>query len=230
MIRLVLFDCDGTLVDSQHLIAAAMAETFRTIALEPPTTAAVRRVVGLSLEEAIARLLPERRRSEAKALSARYKAIYQTLKSDPAVPQDELFDGAREALHALSRADYLLGVATGKSRRGLVSTLERHGLREYFITLQTADDAPGKPDPTMALQAIAEAGVEPDETIVIGDTVFDVLMARAAGARALGVSWGYHEPHELEQAGAVSLLDRFDQVPERVASLGATRVVNGHGR
>lgn len=230
MIRLVLFDCDGTLVDSQHLISAAMAETFTSIDLAAPSIAAVRRVVGLSLEEAIARLLPEPRRDEATALSARYKENYFRLKSDPKVPQDELFDGAREALQTLHRENYLLGVATGKSRRGLRATLERHGLADLFVTLQTADDAPGKPDPTMALQAMTEAGVAPQETVVIGDTVFDVMMARQAGAGALGVSWGYHDPHELTQAGAIGLLERFDEVPARLASLNNAQRVNGHER
>ncbi|MBM3482617.1 MAG: HAD-IA family hydrolase [Alphaproteobacteria bacterium] len=230
MIRLVLFDCDGTLVDSQHLISAAMAETFRAVDLEAPPIAAVRRVVGLSLEEAITRLLPEARRDEAPILSVRYKENYFRLKSDPEVPQDELFDGARETLHALHRANFLLGVATGKSRRGLRATLERHGLAGLFVTLQTADDAPGKPDPTMALQAMTEAGVEPGETVVIGDTVFDIMMARHAGADALGVSWGYHDPHELAQAGAIGLLERFHELPPRLASLNNMQTVNGHGR
>lgn len=229
MTRLVIFDCDGTLVDSQHLIAAAMAETFATIGLAAPPTAVVRRVVGLRLDEAIARLLPERHVEHAAALAETYKAAFQRLRADPATPQDPLFPAARETLRALAEADYLLGVATGKSRRGLRVTLERHGLADLFVTVQTADDAPGKPDPTMVRQAMDEAGARPHETIVIGDTVFDMIMAANAGVRALGVRWGYHEPRELLEAGALGLVERFDELPARLGALSAVAGEGGNG-
>lgn len=224
MTRLVIFDCDGTLVDSQHLIAAAMVATFESIGLQPPPTERVRRVVGLRLDEAIARLLPESHVGQAEALSETYKTAFQGLRADPATPQDPLFPAARETLHALVEAGYLLGIATGKSRRGLRLTLERHGLAALFVTLQTADDAPGKPDPAMVLQAMEEVGARPAETMVIGDTVFDMKMAENAGVQALGVAWGYHEPAELLEAGASGLIGHFNELPPR---LGALRVAQG---
>jgi phosphoglycolate phosphatase len=219
MTRLVVFDCDGTIVDSQHLIAAAMAETFSAAGMTPPSTASVRRVVGLSLERAIAHLLPEDRVAEAERLADAYKHVFQRLRADPATPQDPLFPLAGETLRELAAADYLLGVATGKSRRGLKVTLERHGLAELFAIVQTADDAPSKPDPTMLRQAMTEAGMAANETIVIGDTVFDMMMAANAGVRALGVAWGYHEPAELATAGALAVLDSFAELPARLHAL-----------
>jgi phosphoglycolate phosphatase len=219
MIRLLVFDCDGTLVDSQHLISAAMAETFAFSGLAPPALAAVRQVIGLHLDQAIARLLPPDRGADAPALATAYKAVYHRLRADPASAQDPLFPGAREALHALEGAGYLLGMATGKLRRGLRATLERHGLEGLFVTLQSADDAPGKPDPAMVRQAMAEAGAAPGETVVIGDTVFDMQMAANAGARAFGVAWGYHAPQALSAAGATRLLERFEELPMRLQEL-----------
>lgn len=229
MTRLVIFDCDGTLVDSQHLIAAAMVETFAAVGLAAPPTEVVRRVVGLRLDEAIARLLPESHVERAEALAETYKAAFHRLRADPATPQDPLYPAARETLTALAASDYLLGVATGKSRRGLRLTLERHGLADLFVTLQTADDAPGKPDPTMVRQAMVEAGVAPHETVVIGDTVFDMLMAANAGVRALGVAWGYHEPAELKEAGALGLIERFDELPAQLGRLRANAGGGGYG-
>ncbi|MGD9535956.1 MAG: HAD-IA family hydrolase [Alphaproteobacteria bacterium] len=217
MTRLVIFDCDGTIVDSQHLIHAAMVETFETAGLIAPPNEVVRRVVGLRLDEAIARLLPEGDAHRAEAMAEAYKASFQRLRSDPATPQDTLYPSAYETIAALARNGYLLGVATGKSRRGLRVTLERHGLIDFFVTLQTVDDAPGKPDPAMVRQAMAEAGAAPHETVVIGDTVFDMMMAANAGVRALGVAWGYHEPEELRAAGAIALVGHFAELPGSLA-------------
>lgn len=219
MIRLIVFDCDGTIVDSQHLIAAAMAETFSAEGLMPPTTALVRRVVGLSLEQAIARLLPQDRVPDAARLADAYKHVFQRLRSDPIMPQDPLFPLARETLRELAAGDYLLGIATGKSRRGLEVTLERHGLADLFATVQTADDAPSKPDPAMLRQAMAETAAAPGETIVVGDTVFDMMMAANAGVRALGVAWGYHAPEELRTAGAFAVLDGFAELPAQLHAI-----------
>ncbi len=229
MTRLIVFDCDGTLVDSQHLIAAAMVETFATVGLAAPSTEVVRRVVGLRLDEAIARLLPDSLIGQAEALSETYKTAFHRLRADPAMPQDPLFPAARETLRALAEAGYLLGIATGKSRRGLRLTLERHGLAGLFVTLQTANDAPGKPDPAMVRQAMEEAGAAPHETLVIGDTVFDMKMAANAGVRALGVAWGYHEPAELIEAGALGLVERFDELPARLGALRAAGAGGGNG-
>jgi phosphoglycolate phosphatase len=194
--RLVVFDCDGTLVDSQHAIVAAMQIAFGEMGLDEPDPSSVRHVVGLTLEDAIARLLPRALPELHRQTAAAYRRAFQTLRSRPD-HQEPLFEGIGAVIDALAGAGILLGVATGKSRRGLVATLDRHGLGNRFVTLQTVDDNPGKPAPGMLLRAMLEAGVEPDETAMVGDTMYDIEMARNAGTAAIGVAWGYHVAEEL---------------------------------
>lgn len=210
-IRLVVFDCDGTLVDSQRLIVAAMTRAFASHGLDTPEPEAVRRVVGLSLVDAMARLIPDAEPDLHGAVAEDYKAQFAVLRHDEAL-QEPLFDGARGALEALQAAGYLLGVATGKTRRGLDHVLALHHLDDYFVTLQTADGHPSKPHPAMLEAAMNEVGAGPAETILLGDTSYDMMMAKAAGAGALGVGWGYHPADELRAAGACHVADHFDEV------------------
>ncbi len=201
--KLVIFDCDGTLADSQHAIHSAMATAFETHGLEAPPREAVLSVVGLSLELAVMELLPVARPPEdVHRMAEDYKRAFQALRLQPAFCEP-LFPGIRDLLDDLARRDdILLGVATGKSTRGLRSLLEREGLAGHFVTLQTADDHPSKPDPAMLEAAMSETGISPALTAMIGDTTFDVTMARGAGVHAVGVSWGYHPAAELAAAGA----------------------------
>ena len=215
MNRLVVFDCDGTLVDSQHAIVEAMRQAFVGKRLPPPAPAAVRRLVGLSLAEAVAALLPEGGENCA-ALERDFRAAFLAIRQRPD-HHEPLFPGAAEAIDALDAAGYLLGVATGKSRRGLGATLDRVGLGNRFVTLQTADDAPSKPNPEMLRRAMAEAGAEPEDTVFVGDTTFDMEMALGAGAAPIGVSWGYHDAGDLRVAGARLVVDTFAALPDAVA-------------
>jgi phosphoglycolate phosphatase len=207
-LRLVMFDCDGTLVDSQHVIYAAMNHAFERHGLACPEIGAVRRVVGLGLVEAVEVLLPGADRDAHVAVAESYKNAFGELRLDP-MHSEPLFPGVRESLEALAGAGFLLGVATGKSQRGLASTLDLHGLRDLFITLQTADDAPSKPHPGMLENALRATGARREDTVMIGDTVFDIRMARSARVHALGVSWGYHGAGELAEAGARHVLDDY---------------------
>jgi phosphoglycolate phosphatase len=200
--RLAVFDCDGTLVDSSHNIVTAMAETFARHGLEPQPAARVRHVVGLSLAEAMADLLPEADAASHTLLAGTYKAIYQRLRAEARLRPEPMYDGIETLLERLVANGWLLGVATGKSDRGLNHVLEGHGIRHHFISLQTADRHPSKPDPAMLLACLADSGVEAADAVIIGDTVFDVGMGRAASVPAIGVSWGYHPPGELIAAGA----------------------------
>ena len=206
--RLFVFDCDGTLVDSQHNIIAAMAAAWARHDLPAPAANEVRRIVGLTLEIAIARLLPEADDIEHRALAAAYREIVHDLRMSNAqgVAEEPLFPGIRELIVSLEAPEIFLGVATGKNLRGLEHTLAVHGLRERFHTLQTADVCRSKPDPEMVLRAMAATGMDPASTVVIGDTSFDMEMARAAGATAIGVAWGYHEVVELRNAGAHAVI------------------------
>jgi phosphoglycolate phosphatase len=201
MNRLALFDCDGTLVDSQHNICIAMEHAFSRVKLDPPPREATRRVVGLSLVEAMQNLLPDADHGTHYALAEEYKNAFQSLRGRGMI-EEPLFEGIIDALASLEAQGWMLGVATGKSDRGLDLCLRHHGIHARFVTLQTADRHPSKPHPSMVHQAMADAGAAPETTVVIGDTSFDMMMARAAGARALGVDWGYHPRAELRAAGA----------------------------
>ncbi|WBO23286.1 HAD-IA family hydrolase [Sphingomonas abietis] len=201
--KLAIFDCDGTLVDSQANICTAMEACFGEAGLIAPTRADIRRIVGLSLPQAMQVLAPE---ADHDALADAYKACFQRMRADGLV-EEQLYDGIPEVLDAMEADGWLLGVATGKSDRGLRLVLEHHGLFQRFVTLQTADRHPSKPHPSMIEAAMADVGAEPATTVMIGDTSYDIIMAHNAGVRAIGVAWGYHDPAELvaEQADAVAL-------------------------
>lgn len=219
-LRLVIFDVDGTLVDSQGSILAAMQTAFARLDLPAPDRSAVLSIVGLSLDRAMQRLAPDLPASEHDALVDAYKQAYfdrrQTL-GEGAAP---LYPGALEVLEALSRRDdMLLGVATGKSRRGLNAMLQAHGLERAFVTRQVADDHPSKPHPSMILTAMAECGVQACDTVMIGDTSFDMEMAQAAGVAGIGVSWGYHAQTELRRARRI--IDHFRDLPPALNDIWA---------
>ena len=212
MTRLAIFDCDGTLVDSEANIGAAMEMCFTEAGLIAPTRAATRRVVGLNLREAMAVLHPEGNGSTHVALADSYKLCFQRLRAAGGV-EEPLFEGVVDMLDTLATDGWRLGVATGKSDRGLALVLAAHGLTDRFVTLQTADRHPSKPHPAMIEAAMAEAGAAPEHTVMIGDTSYDIRMARAAGVRAIGVAWGYHAPHELIAAGAHAVARETFELP-----------------
>ena len=218
MNRLALFDCDGTLVDSQANICRAMEGAFGGAGLAAPDRAAIRRIVGLNLVEAMRVLVPEADGGLHLRLADDYKRVFQGLRRDGLV-EEPLFDGIAEVLTALADAGWLLGVATGKSDRGLALCLEHHSIASAFVTLQTADRHPSKPHPAMAALAMAEAGAGPETTVMIGDTSFDMLMAKAAGAHAVGVDWGYHDAAELIAAGAGVVLADPAALPDHLGTL-----------
>lgn len=198
MNRLAIFDCDGTLVDSGGSIHRALRMTFDAHGLDCPPRAVTSKVIGLSLDEAFAALVPD---SDHSLLSRTYKDAFFSMRSAGSV-DEPLFDGIAEALDSFEQDGWLLGVATGKSLRGLVHCLETHGIAGRFATLQTADTHPSKPHPSMVLAAIAEAGSDTARTIFIGDTAWDMGAARAAGCGAIGAGWGYHDEAELRDSGA----------------------------
>lgn len=200
-VRLAVFDCDGTLSDGQAAICAAMAEAFAEGGLAAPDPHQVRRIVGLSLPGAIARLAPDHPPETHAQVVAAYKQAFFRARERGLV-HEPLFDGIAALLTHLHATGWTLGVATGKSDRGLHGCLTTHGVFDLFATLQTADRHPSKPHPSMLETAMAEAGAESAATVMIGDTVYDIEMALAARARAIGVAWGYHSPDELLAAGA----------------------------
>jgi phosphoglycolate phosphatase len=202
--RLAIFDCDGTLVDSGANIVRAVAETFEQHGLPVPTPRECRRVIGLSLGEAMRSLVPEASPEEHVLLTESYKKSFFQARLEGRV-EEPLFDGIAELLDALEADGWLLAVATGKSDRGLGHCLDCHGWSKRFVSLQTGDRHPSKPHPSMALLAMADAGAAPETTIVIGDTSYDMGMAAAAGAAGIGAGWGYHDEGELLAAGAIAV-------------------------
>jgi phosphoglycolate phosphatase len=179
----------------------------------------MRRVIGLSLPVAVGQLARTADPAIVDRLVAEYRAYYRD--SLAAGPQREpLFPGAREALDRLAaRPDTVLGIATGKGLAGVHRILGNHGVAGLFATLQTPDHNPSKPHPGMLLSAMRETGAEPGETIMVGDTSFDIEMALAAGVGAIGVSWGYHEVADLRGAGADLVIDRYDDLDAAIARL-----------
>jgi phosphoglycolate phosphatase len=213
--RLAIFDCDGTLVDSGAPIYAALKASMEANGYVVPPPTVSRRVIGLSLIEAMAALVPGASHEQHVVLAETYKRSFMALRVAGEV-EEPLFDGVLELLDALEADGWLLAVATGKSDRGLRHCLEQHAIHARFVSLQTADRHPSKPHPSMVDQAIADAGAAPATTIVVGDTSFDMAMAVAAGAAAIGAAWGYHETQELVDAGAIAIADRPLDVLELV--------------
>lgn len=199
--KLAVFDCDGTLIDGQASICEAMEATFAGHGLSAPPRSVIRRAVGLSLPQAMRQLLPDSDDEQQQAMAESYKQAFRAARSEGRVSQP-LFAGVEDCLRALAAAGWTLGVATGMSDRGLAHCLGDNGIADLFVTLQTADRHPSKPHPEMLEEAMFEAGATPLETVMIGDTGYDMQMACTAGTRAIGVDWGYHHPHELRAAGA----------------------------
>ncbi|MFD1696900.1 HAD-IA family hydrolase [Roseibium aestuarii] len=208
---LIIFDCDGTLVDSQHTILHGLQVGFDAVGLTMPPRDVALSIVGLSLERAFEVLVG----SEHASLAPRMADAYRTAKIDRRASgedQDPLYPGALEVLHALhARDDVLLGIATGKARRGVDHMVATHGLEGLFVTIQTADTSPSKPHPDMILRALAETGLAPERTVMVGDTSFDMEMARNARTHALGVTWGYHDRARLMNGGAQAIIDHFTE-------------------
>jgi phosphoglycolate phosphatase len=215
-LRLVIFDVDGTLVDSQAEIVAAMRLAFAAEDLVMPPRTQVLSIVGLSLAEAFARLVPATDAAQRHRLVEAYKNAFVSLRNDNK-EMGPLFPGALAALEILQGQDHtLLAVATGKSRRGLDKVLDRHGLTGVFHSEQVADHHPSKPHPAMVLTAIAETGVSAERAVMLGDTTYDMDMARAAGIKTIGVSWGYHPAETLKPD---IMIDEFAALPGAVDAL-----------
>lgn len=201
-LQMVVFDVDGTLVDSQADIMGAMRAAFEEEQLAPPTRAQILNGVGLSLPILMQRLVPDVPAAQRGRLVQAYKDHYAAhrVKSPP----PPLYPGIRALLDRLvTQDDLLLGVATGKSRRGLDGLLDAHNLRRHFVTMQVADDHPSKPHPAMLEAALSDTGLAPHAAIMVGDTSFDIDMGRHARMGTIGVSWGYHSAEALSAASIV---------------------------
>lgn len=215
--KLFVFDVDGTISDSQAQILHAMTLGFETVGLPAPEREAVLSIVGLSLPVAVAQLAPGLDPADLDRIVEGYKNSYFTGRAAGPAP---LYPGARDLLMRLSRRDgVLLGVATGKSRRGLNALLKAHELEGIFVTTQVADNHPSKPHPEMLLAALSETGMRAADAVMIGDTSYDIEMGRAAGTGTIGVRWGYHPVDRLRAAGADRIVDNFDALEQALEGL-----------
>jgi phosphoglycolate phosphatase len=213
-LRLAIFDCDGTLADSEATIVDAVRTAFADHDLAEPARADISAHIGLSLDAFLAGVAPGIDQQESSRIVASYRLHYARLRTERG--GDPLFPGLDPLLSELHEAGILLGVATGKSRRGLGEFLEAHRLTPRFATLQTADDAPSKPHPGMIERALHETGTEKREAVMIGDTSFDMGAAANAGVIAIGVGWGHHDRRTLLDAGAECVVETAEELRHRL--------------
>jgi phosphoglycolate phosphatase len=209
-VKLVIFDFDGTLVDSRKLIIESNRVVFGQFGFAMPSEDESLSLVGMSLELVLQRLAgPD---APVERMVATYKRLLPLLRADAAYAEVP-FDGAADLLAALAEHhDVRLGIATGHIYHAIAPALERFGWQSHFCTVQTADKAPSKPHPGMVLQALSEANVTAADAIMIGDTAFDIEMARVAGVRGVAVSWGYHPPDRLYDAGAARVVNNMSEL------------------
>jgi phosphoglycolate phosphatase len=214
---LIVFDCDGTLADSQYVITEAMRFAFQSAGLAAPERCAILRTIGLSLPEAIADLAPDHCPEDRHEIVGAFRDHCTAIRQRSCM-QEQMFLGAASLLSGLAaREDVILGLATGKSRRGVMRFIEQNALHGVFSTIQTADEAPSKPHPGMLFQAMEETGASPESTVMIGDTTHDMLMAASANVAGIGVSWGYHTPADLTRAGAKIIVRTFAALAQALA-------------
>ncbi len=214
-LQLAIFDCDGTLVDSQHSIIEAMDMTCDSYDIARIGRDSIRQIVGLPLEIAMANLFEGLSTDAHNEMAESYRQHFRKMRLNGDV-EEPLYPGTVKALDEIEANGWLLGVATGKAMRGLIPTLETHDLQERFVTLQTADRARGKPHPEMVEKALEETGVYAHNAIVIGDTTYDIHMACNANVKSIGVAWGYHDVEELTRAGAASVVQTYAELPEAI--------------
>ena len=205
---LIVFDWDGTLMDSAARIVSSLKSAGEDLSLPVRSDAECRNVIGLGMYEAITTLHPGLDPENANRFVDRYRHHFLLACPLPEV----LFDGVHEILQSLEQRRIWLGVATGKSRKGLDRVLEQTGCKRYFHSTRCADETCSKPDPMMLREIIADLGVTPERTLMIGDTEYDMEMAQRAGTAALAVSYGAHEFHRLEKYQPLACLDSVESM------------------
>lgn len=215
---LVILDLDGTLVDSQHVIVQMMTVAAVQTGLPVPSDDAVKSIIGLSLDHAIYELFPMAEGSKLPDVVEAYRTEALRVRAQPNDPEI-LFDGARDFVSLLRQSGYLLGIATGKARRGVDHFCKKYEMVGWFDTIQTPDTNPGKPHPGMIESALSETGASIEHAVMVGDTTFDIEMARNAGVFAIGVGWGNHHIPALEQAGADHIVQSMEDLPQVISRI-----------
>lgn len=215
---LLLFDLDGTLLDSAEMILESQRLAFTALGLPVPSRERGLSIVGLSLREAFVELVGEH--APVEELTEAYKQAFFTLRTQ-GTELEKLFPGVKPLIADLStREPHCLGIATGKSQRGVRAVLDSYGWQDVFRVIQTSDDAPSKPHPGMIENACRATGIPPSRTVMIGDSSFDMTMAKAAGAYAIGVSWGFQSVDILLRTGADEIVEDIAALEQAIARFG----------
>ena len=212
--KLIVFDWDGTLMDSVAHIVACLQNAITELSLEPKSNDELKNIIGLGLREAFYALYPQASDNELTALTARYREHFFDQESSPC----ELFSGARELVEELNEKNYFLAVATGKGRNGLDKVLKETGMGELFPVTRCADESHSKPHPQMMLDVINFYGIEAHEAIMVGDTEYDLQMANNASAHSVGVSYGVHEKQRLLDCKPLTCLDNIEDLHQWLLS------------
>lgn len=214
-LRLAVFDLDGTLLDSASSIVTGVLDCWEVCGFPTPDAEQVRRIIGLPWDQSVRLLLPGAGDEEFARIRTYHDEIARGERTRP-YRDLTLFSGVPEILDALDKAGYLLAIITSRSTGRLNELLEAQGIGNRFVSLKTTDNGPGKPNPYLMNQTLSETGVNCEETVMVGDTTFDMLMARSAGTSAIGVSWGVHERDELQEAGALHVVDDMHELPAAI--------------
>ena len=210
-LKLVVFDLDGTLLDSIQTIVEGIRTCWDALGFPEVEAEQVRDIIGLPWEQGVELLMPGAGEKEVSLIRSYYSQLARGRPSPP-----PLFDGAQDVLDSLANSDCLLAIVTSRSRNRLDELMARNGLDGRFASVMTTDDGPGKPDPFLVVRAMDEAGTIPVDTVMIGDSTYDMGAGSAAGAGTIGVSWGVHRPEQLRSAGALKIATRFDQLHQMV--------------
>ncbi len=217
-LKIIIFDWDGTLMDSEAAIIAAMSQAYCDEHVPAPSYSAIRAIIGLGLIEAITLLTPELSSEAVARVEKNYRRHYTAQRTVPA-----LFPGVRETLIQLRQSGYLLAVATGKSAGGLQRAIDETDLDDLFAATRTADLTEPKPSPTMLYEIMWELDAEPQETLMIGDTEYDLAMAQSAATHRAGVSYGTHPVSRLLPYDPAFVLDDFGDLPGKLSNRTQTR-------
>lgn len=217
MIKLLICDWDGTLMDSEGTIVTAMSAAYRALGLPSPAYDAIRHIIGLSLEHAVSHLSPELDVPLRAEIVTGYRRQYAAIADTPL-----LFPGVRETLASLQSSGIYLAVATGKSRAGLARAMTQTGLEALFVTTRTADESEPKPSPAMLYEILDDLDLDAREACMLGDTEYDLAMASAAGMHGAAVTYGAHPPEQLRSHRPVFMLDDFAALPAHLDELAGS--------
>lgn len=218
-LKLAAFDLDGTLLDSIPSIVIGVRTCWNALGFPEVSDDQIRNIIGLPWEQSIETLMPGAGEREVAMIKEYHAEIARGARPPPERPPEDVFSGAVETLDMLEDNGYVLAIVTSRSNRRFNDMLDHAGLSGRFVSVKTADQGPGKPNPFLLNEAMRETGADREETVMIGDTTYDMLTAKNAGTGAIGVTWGVHPADDLHGAGAHHVVEAFEQLHDRIEEL-----------